>query len=340
MSSCVLKKPHSGDGGNRMEAPRRRSALSRWVIAALVSAGFLLTAGYTYANKPVVLAVDGKEVKVRTFARTVGGFLQAQKLIVSDKDEIIPGVETPLRSGMTVTVNHALPVSVAVDGRNLSLYTRRRTVGEFLDEYGITPGPEDEVEPGLNEPVTAGMAVHVARVRTETAYLEAPVQYRVVNRYTTKLPSGATRVAREGSEGVERQTWLVTYRDGQEAGRKMVDREVIVEPVDKIMMVGSGWSISRGGENIRYAEAKEMLATAYSHTGYNTASGVAPHYGVAAVDPGVIPMGTRLYVDGYGYATALDRGSAIRGNRIDLFFDSYEEAVSWGRRRVKVYTLD
>jgi 3D (Asp-Asp-Asp) domain-containing protein len=62
--------------------------------------------------------------------------------------------------------------------------------------------------------------------------------------------------------------------------------------------------------------------------------------GVAAVDDRVIPMGTRLYVPGYGFAVAADRGSAIKGHRIDLCFDTYAEAIRWGRRKVQVYVLD
>ena len=83
-----------------------------------------------------------------------------------------------------------------------------------------------------------------------------------------------------------------------------------------------------------------MVASAYTHTGNNTASGIYPHYGVAAVDTSVIPMGTKMYVEGYGYAIARDRGSAIKGNRIDLFFETRSEAMSWGVRRVKVYFFD
>jgi len=54
----------------------------------------------------------------------------------------------------------------------------------------------------------------------------------------------------------------------------------------------------------------------------------------------VIPFGTKVYVEGYGYATARDRGGAIRGNRIDLFFESESEARRWGLRTVKVYFFD
>ncbi len=58
------------------------------------------------------------------------------------------------------------------------------------------------------------------------------------------------------------------------------------------------------------------------------------------VDDRVIPMGTRLYIPGYGFAVAADRGSAIKGNRIDLCFNTYAEAKRWGRRKIKVYLLN
>ena len=341
MNWSVLKKPPKDGGRKGNDASRKRIALSRWVIAAVVLFGVvLLTTGYLFANKSVLLAIDGQEVKVRTFARTVGGFLQTQELALNEKDEVSPAPDTPVKSGMVVTVNHAVPVNVAVDGQNRSLYTRARRVGDLLDEYGIAVGPVDEVAPGREAPVSAGMAVQVVRVKTEPAFVEAPVPYQITKQYTTVLPNGATRVAREGIAGTERQTWQVTYRDGQETGRELVEREVVAEPVAQVLMVGSGWTISRGGDDIRYAEAKDMVATAYTYTGYNTASGVAPYYGVVAVDSSVIPLGSRLYVDGYGYATALDRGGAIRGNRIDLFFESLDEAIRWGVRRVRVYRLD
>lgn len=98
--------------------------------------------------------------------------------------------------------------------------------------------------------------------------------------------------------------------------------------------------VSRGGDYIRYKEVRDMVATAYTHTGNPTASGQWPRVGVVAVDTRIIPMGTRLYVDGYGYATALDRGGDIVGDRIDVFMDTEEEALIWGVKKVAVYILD
>ncbi|MGC4045718.1 MAG: 3D domain-containing protein [Armatimonas sp.] len=87
-----------------------------------------------------------------------------------------------------------------------------------------------------------------------------------------------------------------------------------------------------------------MEATAYSNAGNGpwgnrTATGDRCRRGVVAVDPRVIPMGTRLYVEGYGECVALDTGSAIKGMRIDLFMDRESECNRWGRRRVKVVVL-
>ncbi len=93
-----------------------------------------------------------------------------------------------------------------------------------------------------------------------------------------------------------------------------------------------------------YAAVMTMEATAYLPTdgdGYGiTATGIPATYGVAAVDPYVIPLGSRLYIPGYGEAIAADTGGAIIGNRIDLCMESYDECMNFGRRNVTVYVLN
>jgi 3D (Asp-Asp-Asp) domain-containing protein len=113
---------------------------------------------------------------------------------------------------------------------------------------------------------------------------------------------------------------------------------------------------SRSG--FRFSRTLDMIATAYDlsyescgkypdHPEYGiTASGTKVQPGTVAVDPDVIPLGTRLYIastDGtpdYGFATALDTGSAIKGYRVDLFMENKEDALAYGIRQVKVYILE
>lgn len=80
----------------------------------------------------------------------------------------------------------------------------------------------------------------------------------------------------------------------------------------------------------------QMQATAYTATGNRTATGTVPKKGTIAVDPDVIPLGTELYVEGYGNGVAEDTGSAVKGNIIDLYMDSEQEARNWGRKNVNV----
>lgn len=83
-----------------------------------------------------------------------------------------------------------------------------------------------------------------------------------------------------------------------------------------------------------------MIATAYTHTGYRTATGTWPSRGTIAVDPKVIPLGTRLYVDGYGEGVAVDTGGLIKGARIDVFMETKDEAILWGKRPVEVRIIE
>ena len=121
----------------------------------------------------------------------------------------------------------------------------------------------------------------------------------------------------------------------------------VQEPGSRIP-VGRQLGLARGYEvmplstfSVSSSEGTWMESTAYSayETSGITATGEAVRHGIAAVDPNMIPLGSKLYVEGYGHALAADVGGAIQGNRIDLGFDSYQEALDWGRRDVKVHVL-
>lgn len=114
-----------------------------------------------------------------------------------------------------------------------------------------------------------------------------------------------------------------------------------VLPVEEIAPQEEVQAIDDG---VGYVAVMSMEASAYLPGDGNgagiTATGIPATYGVVAVDPSVIPLGTRLYIPGYGEAIAADTGGAIYGYRIDLCMESYSEAMQFGRRNVTVYVLD
>ena len=124
----------------------------------------------------------------------------------------------------------------------------------------------------------------------------------------------------------------------------IAEGEAVEEPefIDETEEINTTSGFS-GGDSSQYASVMAMEATAYLPTDGNgagiTATGIPATYGVVAVDPSVIPLGSRVYIPGYGEATAADTGGAIYGYRIDLCMESYSQAMDFGRRTVTVYVL-
>lgn len=303
------------------------------LVVAIISA-------YRVAQKEVNLLVDGKKWQVHTFYSDVAGVLQEQGIDLAEKDRVNPGLNTALADGMTVEVRRAVPVQLQVGNEKYQLLSSAETVGEVLEEEGVVLGERDQVTPGLDTRLDNETSIQVDRITTKVVEEEVPIPYRIQREADNTLFSGIVRVINSGKEGLEKKIWEIVYKNGKEAERILLASTVIEEPVDRVVRVGTMRTVTRGGNTIRFSRAYDMVATAYTYTGNRTATGVSPRVGVVAVDPSVIPMGSRLYVEGYGYCTAMDKGRAIRGNRIDVFLESRSQALSWGRRTVKVYLLE
>jgi 3D (Asp-Asp-Asp) domain-containing protein len=151
---------------------------------------------------------------------------------------------------------------------------------------------------------------------------------------------GQVVVWKPGTGGVRERTYRLLYVDGTLVSRVLVSDSLLKPPTGDALAVGT--SVYQGGATNEFY----MEATAYSPTvqetdgnPWMTASGMKSGRGVVAVDPKVIPLGSKLYVEGYGYAIAGDTGGAIKGDRIDVFFYSSGEMAEWGRRWARVFVL-
>ena len=179
------------------------------------------------------------------------------------------------------------------------------------------------------------------QVETHSEKIQAGVQYE----FSRNLRPGRLVRAQEGIDGIVKRTYRITYTNG-----KPVEKELITEtrrdPRATLFLMGRGGMPSDRGSFTR-KRVLEMSATAYDPSprcngrgnGGRTRTGARATYGVVAVDPRVIPLGTIVFVEGYGLARACDTGSAIRGNRIDLCYDSRHVANDFGRQRVRVHIL-
>ena len=221
----------------------------------------------------------------------------------------------------------------------------RRLAEEEKDKFALSD--LDRIEPSLDTHLEDGMVITVTRVTTEDVTEEEKMYAWYDMIPDDKLPRGKVTTVKWGEPGMKEVTYRKFYKNGELTLTKKIGEKITKPVVPGVKHVGSRvMTMSRSG--YRGKRILEMEATAYDigpkSTGKwsdgLTATGKKATYGIVAVDPKVIPLGTKLFVEGYGYAVAEDVGGAIKGLRIDLLFESRKEALKFGRRKVKVYILE
>lgn len=326
----------------------------------LVSLGVLLAvAGLLGLLGKRVTIVDGEDtIKIFCFERTVAEVLDKRDIVLEDGDIVVPEPGTPLMDELEISIKRAVPVSIVADGEVKPVRTAADTVAGALSGAGVQLDDQDLVEPGLNSPIESGMRIRVVRITHEILTEEKEIPFETVVKYDDTMYKGMEKVLQKGENGKINQEIRVTYHDGEEVNREKVKEELLKEPSNRVVSRGTINSIETSRGTVRFKKAMVMSSTAYDatfeSTGKNpghpqygiTRSGTKVRPGVVAVDPKVIPLGTKLYVkslDGrpdYGFASAEDTGGAIKGNKIDLYFESPEDVRKYGRRNVLVYILE
>lgn len=284
-------------------------------------------------------------------------------------DESHPGINSVLlnletgKSGENAMLTAGTLVTVRRGGETITATAQAETVEQFLSRMDIIPGPLEMVGIELME---GSVALTISDHLTVYERVTEQAEHGTVYRSTPDLPKGQEWVARKGVDGqhtaIYEQTWvsgqLVTSQYVEEITSTSVDEIVeqgtavtSVDADDKVVNVttnadGSGYLTFASGGTMKFSKAVQVTATAYT-AGYDgvdhtTATGTFVHKGVAAVDKRVFPLGSDLYVMAkgmeYGLTKAEDTG--MKGQKIDLYLESYQQCIQFGRRSATVYLLE
>lgn len=256
-----------------------------------------------------------------------------------------PGVtQEALRPGVWPVASGSKPFVMDLAGQRLGRWTTASTVGSALATWGFVPSPLDQVAPSPTASLQADGEVQVLEIRQRLSSREIAIPYQTTTQPDPNLYAGFSHLLAYGQDGLASEQIMTTFVDGKAVSDRVLSTKVVRPPSDAVMAIGTLHVLYRGGSPLRFSKVENMVSTGYypSPTWSNgyTATGVRATFGVVAVDPRVIPLGTRLYIPGYGYALAADTGGAIVGNRIDLCFDSEQQALDWGVRDIQVYILN
>nr|WP_152419785.1 G5 and 3D domain-containing protein [Bhargavaea cecembensis] len=311
------------------------------------------------------ISVDGEESKVWSTKEDVDALLAEAGIELNEHDAITPARGSELGETDTVNIEKAYQVAMIDGGQESKVWTTSTTVADFLSKQGIKLGENDRVEQGLDETVKPGSSVKVVRVEKVTDVVEESTDFTVQTKKDNSLLKGKEKVVQNGEAGKVERTYEVIKEDGKEVTRKLQNEKVIKKPVNKVVAVGTKAPVpakavaSKSSGKVVQASAsrneapsggKEFYVTATAYTAScNGCSGITatginlkanPGAKVIAVDPRVIPLGSKVWVEGYGTAIAGDTGGAIKGNKIDVFVPTKDQAYSFGRKKVKIKILN
>lgn len=312
---------------------------------------------YFKKAKRVYLTIDGEKEEYLTTAKTVGEFFKEKELSFSKHDDISHNLIEILEHDLNIEVKTAIPIIVNDGGKEEEIWTTSETVEQFLEDHkdDLTYEEADEikVKPDLEEEITEDTEITIVHIEKQTKKVKESIPFQEEKRNDSSLYKGETRTISAGEEGIIEKVYEITLENGKEIDKKVIEENVLKESKNKVVAVGTKEkpksSSSSSGSSSGNGKVLTMVATAYgpnckgcsgySATGMNLKKNPTPK--VVAVDPSVIPLGTRVWVEGYGEAIAADTGGAIKGNRIDVLVPSEAYARSnWGKRTVKVKILD
>ena len=266
--------------------------------------------------------------------------------------------------GYDVTLAADQTVTVRRNGETQTVQSRKESISSLLERMDIAPSPLETVAVNL-----AGPGVEIT-VEEEIIYYDRVVEevaFDTVRVANPEMKKGTEQVVQEGVNGVRTSIYEVVFSNGQELSRQFVE-EVDSTAVDQIVEYGtaadatvnskstissvsknsdgSGTLTLADGSTLDFSAAKSMTATAYTAgyggADYYTATGTSVRVGTVAVDKRVIPLGTKLYIvtnDGIVYGTAVAEDTGVKGDKIDLYFDTYQQCINFDRRGCTDYIL-
>jgi 3D (Asp-Asp-Asp) domain-containing protein len=297
---------------------------------------------------------EGLALRESSGEETVAQALAGLGIRLNSRDLVNPAPQSQLVNGMHIYLTRAKSVRLIAGAAESLIYTRADTIGALMAELGIEIQGTDRIFPGLDEPVRRGMSVSFVTFRDGVEFTEDALAYETVVEYDASMLQGQRQVVQAGVDGYVRRQYQVTHLNGQELERVLVD-ETWVWPTNEILAVGTRVPVtpaptrapvvsqpSVSFEGMSCVRSMNVYATWYTAASSGgsgtTATGTAVYKGIVAVDPSVIPLGTRMYIPGYGYGLAADTGGAIKGNIIDLGYGP-DDVKDWRSRYLDICIL-
>ncbi|EMA4239368.1 resuscitation-promoting factor [Listeria monocytogenes] len=311
--------------------------------------------------RQITINDNGTKKDVWSTKANVADLLKDENITTRPQDVLNVALDTKLKNGLEVNINRAIQLSLQNGAKKDTVWTTKTKVSDLLAEKNIKLDQDDRVSPAKDSNLKEKMTVEVTYVNSKAEKKNEQVKFETVYKEDDSLNKGVEKVVQEGKNGKKIVEYKVTFENGKEKKRDVIKENVTSNKTDKVVVRGTkekvvatpvsnvstssatSSSSSSASSTPSGGKTYKMESTAYSGGG-TTAYGINlsanPGLKVIAVDPRIIPLGSKVWVEGYGEAIAGDTGGAIKGNIVDVYFPNESQCYSWGRRMVTVKVLN
>lgn len=292
----------------------------------------------------------GEEQTISLAKGTVEEALNRTGITLAENQSVTPSLNTVITGDMNIYVYNSKNIKLTTNGTEMTVKAPEGTVENALNILGYEITDDDILNVDKNAQIEDDMKITLKKVTYVDEKSTEKISYKTVEKDSDDIMTGESEVSQKGVDGEKEVTKRCKYIDGKYDSTKLIDEKVTKKPVDKIVLNGTkrGTTTDSSGAPVSYSYMVSGSGTAYTAApGALTATGVPVYEGGVAVNPAIIPYGSKLYIEAadgshvYGYATAVDTGGALMDGSaiVDLFYFSYDDCVSFGRRDVNVYVL-
>lgn len=300
--------------------------------------------------KEVVISVDGNQSKVWTTENVVKNILEEANIEVKEHDLVSQSLDAEVGADNKIDIQKAFQLTLVDGKKERQVWSTSTTVANFLKQQEVQLGESDRVDKDLEKVIAPNDKIAVVRVEKVTDVVEESVDFAIEKKNDSSLLKGKEKVVSEGKKGKVERTYSIVKENGKTVSKKLASEKVIEKPKTKVVSVGTKVVTANVSRSSEPNSGKEFYVEATAYTpncaGCSGISAVGlnlranPNMKVIAVDPNVIPLGKKVWVEGYGNAVAADTGGAIKGNKIDVLVPTTSKAKSWGRKKVRIKILN
>ncbi|MBE6824501.1 MAG: hypothetical protein E7513_04060 [Ruminococcaceae bacterium] len=335
-------------------------------VAIALSLCIVLSCAVLTANaiKNVRLTDGERKLVLQTYTTSTGKILSQANVTLDFADEV---KRKESDDTIYIEVLRAFPVHIMYHNMEHVEFVTGGTVADVLKTADIHLSVDDVINVSGDTEVYDGMDIVIDEVKYITKTDEKSLKHDTIYKESSEYPQGYEEVVDKGKNGKSEITTTYKYVNGEFHSISGKVEDIVTKPESKVVLKGtasvsevssfdapvsdtvsknSGVSSAGTIKGMSYSKVLTGSATAYTAShGALTSTGVPAYVGGVAVNPNIIPYGSKLYIEAdgytYGYATAVDTGGALMSGTalVDLYMSTYDECINFGRRNVKVYIL-